>query len=72
MQLEIIAHRGISAIAQGAVPKATAPENTLAAFIAAIQHQPDSIAQGAVPKAIEFDVQLSDGVMRIVTNSMIG
>src|SRR6478672_6027232 len=39
--MQIIAHRGFSAIA---------PENTLAAFSAAIQHQAD---------AVEFDVQLS-------------
>ncbi|MEB3827222.1 glycerophosphodiester phosphodiesterase [Phormidium sp. CCY1219] len=45
MEVEIIAHRGFSSIA---------PENTLAAFSAAIEHQADSI---------EFDVQLSaDGV----------
>jgi glycerophosphoryl diester phosphodiesterase len=48
-ELEIIAHRGYSAIA---------PENTMAAFYAAIQHQADSI---------EFDVQLSaDGVPVII------
>ncbi|MGB7427237.1 MAG: glycerophosphodiester phosphodiesterase family protein [Microcoleaceae cyanobacterium] len=45
MTLEIIAHRGFSSIA---------PENTLAAFKAAIQHQADSV---------EFDLQLSaDGI----------
>lgn len=45
MELEIIAHRGFSSIA---------PENTLAAFNAALQHHANSI---------EFDVQLSaDGV----------
>lgn len=49
MQLEIIAHRGFSAIA---------PENTLAAFSAAIQHGANSI---------EFDVQISlDGVPVII------
>ena len=49
MNLEIIAHRGFSAIA---------PENTLAAFCAAIQHGANSI---------EFDVQLSsDGVPVII------
>jgi glycerophosphoryl diester phosphodiesterase len=48
-ELEIIAHRGYSAIA---------PENTMAAFYAAIQHQADSI---------EFDVQLSaDGIPVII------
>ncbi len=45
MNLEIIAHRGFSSIA---------PENTLAAFKAAIKHQADSV---------EFDLQLSaDGI----------
>ncbi len=45
MNLEIIAHRGFSSIA---------PENTLAAFQTAIQHQADSI---------EFDLQISaDGI----------
>ncbi len=45
MNLEIIAHRGFSAVA---------PENTLAAFQTAIQHNADSI---------EFDLQISaDGV----------
>ncbi len=45
MNLEIIAHRGFSKVA---------PENTLAAFQSAIQHDADSI---------EFDLQLSlDGV----------
>lgn len=45
MEIEIIAHRGFSSIA---------PENTLAAFHAALQHHANSI---------EFDVQLSaDGV----------
>ncbi|MCT7984249.1 glycerophosphodiester phosphodiesterase [Laspinema sp. A4] len=54
MQLEIIAHRGYSSIA---------PENTLAAFLAAIEHQADSI---------EFDVQLSaDGVPIIIHDSTL-
>ncbi|MGB3404235.1 MAG: glycerophosphodiester phosphodiesterase family protein [Microcoleaceae cyanobacterium] len=45
MNIEIIAHRGFSSIA---------PENTLAAFKAAIKHQADSI---------EFDLQISaDGI----------
>ena len=48
MELEIIAHRGISAIA---------PENTLAAFNAAIQNQADSI---------EFDVQLSSDRVPVI------
>lgn len=51
---EIIAHRGFSAIA---------PENTLAAFSAAIQHQADSI---------EFDVQLSkSGVPVIIHDATV-
>ncbi|AFZ14582.1 glycerophosphoryl diester phosphodiesterase [Crinalium epipsammum PCC 9333] len=54
MELEIIAHRGYSAIA---------PENTMAAFYAAIQHQADSI---------EFDVQLSaDGVPVIIHDATL-
>ncbi len=54
MQLEIIAHRGYSSIA---------PENTLAAFLAAIEHQADSI---------EFDVQLSaDGVPMVIHDSTL-
>lgn len=45
MNIEIIAHRGFSSIA---------PENTIAAFKAAIQHQADSV---------EFDLQISaDGI----------
>ncbi|HEY9876224.1 MAG TPA: glycerophosphodiester phosphodiesterase family protein [Candidatus Obscuribacterales bacterium] len=48
MQLEIIAHRGFSAIS---------PENTLAAFFAAIQHQANSI---------EFDVQLSSDKVPVI------
>ncbi|HEY9811955.1 MAG TPA: glycerophosphodiester phosphodiesterase family protein, partial [Candidatus Sericytochromatia bacterium] len=53
-ELEIIAHRGYSAIA---------PENTMAAFYAAIQHQADSI---------EFDVQLSaDGVPVIIHDATL-
>ncbi len=53
-ELEIIAHRGYSAIA---------PENTLSAFNAAIQHQADSI---------EFDVQLSaDGIPVIIHDSTL-
>jgi len=53
-QVEMIAHRGFSAIA---------PENTLAAFSAAIQHQADSI---------EFDVQLSaDRVPIIIHDSTV-
>ena len=53
-ELEIIAHRGYSAIA---------PENTLSAFNAAIQHQADSI---------EFDVQLSaDGVPVIIHDATL-
>ena len=54
MQLEIIAHRGYSSIA---------PENTLAAFLAAIEHQADSI---------ELDVQLSaDGVPMVIHDSTL-
>ncbi|MBO0349405.1 glycerophosphodiester phosphodiesterase [Phormidium pseudopriestleyi FRX01] len=54
MPLEIIAHRGYSSIA---------PENTLAAFLAAIEHQADSI---------EFDVQLSaDGVPMVIHDSTL-
>lgn len=54
MQLEIIAHRGYSSIA---------PENTLAAFLAAIKHQADSI---------ELDVQLSaDGVPMVIHDSTL-
>ncbi|MGB3203928.1 MAG: glycerophosphodiester phosphodiesterase family protein [Crinalium sp.] len=53
-ELEIIAHRGYSAIA---------PENTMAAFYAAIEHQADSI---------EFDVQLSaDGVPVIIHDATL-
>jgi glycerophosphoryl diester phosphodiesterase len=48
MQLEIIAHRGFSSIS---------PENTLAAFSAAIQHQANSI---------EFDVQLSSDKVPVI------
>lgn len=51
MELEIIAHRGFSAIA---------PENTLAAFAAALE-------QGA--NSVEFDLQLSaDGVPVVIHN----
>ncbi len=54
MNLELIAHRGFSAIA---------PENTLAAFSAAITHQAD---------AIEFDVQLSlDGIPVIIHDTTL-
>ncbi|MBE9118963.1 glycerophosphodiester phosphodiesterase [Lusitaniella coriacea LEGE 07157] len=54
MDLEIVAHRGFSAIA---------PENTLAAFSAAVQH-------GA--NAIEFDVQLSaDRVPAIIHDATV-
>lgn len=54
MELEIIAHRGFSAIA---------PENTLAAFHAAVQHQANSV---------EFDVQLSaDGMPIIIHDSTL-
>lgn len=54
MQLEIIAHRGYSSIA---------PENTLAAFLAAIEYHADSI---------EFDVQLSaDGVPMVIHDSTL-
>ncbi len=54
MQLEIIAHRGFSALG---------PENTVAAFSAAIQHQANSI---------EFDVQLSsDGVPVIIHDATV-
>ncbi len=51
MELEIIAHRGFSAIA---------PENTLAAFAAALEHDADSV---------EFDLQLTtDGVPVVIHN----
>lgn len=51
MELEIIAHRGFSAIA---------PENTLAAFTAALEHHADSV---------EFDLQLTqDGVPVVIHN----
>lgn len=51
MELEIIAHRGFSAIA---------PENTLAAFTAAVKHGANSV---------EFDLQLSaDGVPVVIHN----
>ena len=51
MELEIIAHRGFSAIA---------PENTLAAFAAALEHHADSV---------EFDLQLTeDGVPVVIHN----
>lgn len=54
MEIEIIAHRGFSAIA---------PENTLAAFSAAIQHGADSI---------EFDIQLSaDGVPVVIHDATL-
>lgn len=54
MELEIIAHRGFSGIA---------PENTLAAFEAAIAHEADSI---------EFDVQLSaDGVPMVIHDATL-
>ncbi|MBD2039570.1 glycerophosphodiester phosphodiesterase [Microcoleus sp. FACHB-672] len=54
MEIEIIAHRGFSAIA---------PENTLAAFSAAIQHGADSI---------EFDIQLSaDGVSVVIHDATL-
>ncbi len=53
-KLEIIAHRGFSSIA---------PENTIAAFTAAIEHQADSI---------EFDVQLSaDGIPVIIHDTTL-
>lgn len=51
MELEIIAHRGFSAIA---------PENTLAAFAAAVENSADSV---------EFDLQLTaDGVPVVIHN----
>lgn len=54
MELEIIAHRGFSGIA---------PENTLAAFEAAIAYEADSI---------EFDVQLSaDGVPMVIHDATL-
>jgi glycerophosphoryl diester phosphodiesterase len=54
MDFEIIAHRGFSAIA---------PENTLAAFSAALLHGADSI---------EFDVQLSgDGVPVVIHDTTL-
>lgn len=54
MEIEIIAHRGFSAIA---------PENTLAAFSAAIQHGADSI---------ELDIQLSaDGVPVVIHDATL-
>ena len=54
MEIEIIAHRGFSAIA---------PENTLAAFSAAIQHGANSI---------EFDIQLSaDGVPVVIHDATL-
>jgi len=48
VKLEIIAHRGFSAIA---------PENTIAAFTAAIEHQAE---------VIEFDVQLSSDRVPVI------
>ncbi|HIK09721.1 MAG TPA: glycerophosphodiester phosphodiesterase [Oscillatoriaceae cyanobacterium M33_DOE_052] len=54
MELEIIAHRGFSA---------AAPENTLAAFAAAIEHGAD---------AIELDVQLTaDGIPVVIHDSKL-
>ncbi len=54
MEVEIIAHRGFSAVA---------PENTLAAFAAAIEHGAD---------AIELDVQLSaDGIPVVIHDTKL-